>query len=374
METSGVTPRGAVSAPELAEVVGGDGPFATVYLTTEPEVDNAAQRAEQRWKTLRAELVADGADEAALAAVDPLVGDAHLRGPCLAVVATARGVLHVEHLPRPLPRDVGRWAALPSVVPLLEWRQNAPAHVVVLADRKGADLLAVRRHAPDLTREAGGSDDPLAKSAPGGWSQRRYQQRAENTWEQNAQDVAREVADLVERVDARLVVAAGDERALQLLREALPRDVLDRLETVSGGRSPDGSADAIAAEVDRLVDSTVAADTVALLQKLREELGQADRAVDGPARTLEVLARAQVEVLLVHDDLDDDRRAWFGPEPLQVGMTREAVQAMGVDQPGQARLADVAVRAALGTGAGVRVVPDPGLPTDGLGAILRWSA
>jgi hypothetical protein len=33
---------------------------------------------------------------------------------------------------------------------------------------------------------------------------------------------------------------------------------------------------------------------------------------------------------------------------------------------------DVAIRAALGTGAGVRLVPKAGGPTDGLGAILRW--
>ena len=48
---------------------------------------------------------------------------------------------------------------------------------------------------------------------------------------------------------------------------------------------------------------------------------------------------------------------------------------LGVDEPVEGRLVDVAVRAALGTGAGIRVVP-PGAagPTDGMGAVLRWSA
>ena len=81
---------------------------------------------------------------------------------------------------------------------------------------------------------------------------------------------------------------------------------------------------------------------------------------------------AQVDVLLVHDDPDEDRQAWFGPEPIHVALTEDMVAAMGVDQPRQARLADVAVRAALGTGAGVRVVPPAGA-SEGLGAILRWS-
>jgi hypothetical protein len=46
---------------------------------------------------------------------------------------------------------------------------------------------------------------------------------------------------------------------------------------------------------------------------------------------------------------------------------------MGVDEPQEARLVDVAVRAALGTGAGVRILPDGDVPTGRLGAILRWS-
>ena len=372
METSGVTPNVAVDAPELAALVQSGGPFATVYLTTEGAVENAAQRSEQHWKTLRAELAEASAPEAVLEAVDPLVADAHLHGRCLAVVAGADGVVHVEHGPYPLPRDLARWAPLPSLVPLLDWRQEDPPRVVVLADRQGADLAAYRRSGPDLHREAGGLTDPVAKSAPGGWSQRKYQQRAENTWEQNAQDVAEQVTRLVDRVGARLVIVAGDVRAVQLLREALPREVSELLSEVPGGRSPDGSADMVAEEADRALTETVARDTSALVEKLREELGQGDRAVEGAERTLEALAMAQVEVLLVHDDVFDDRRAWFGPEPAHVSAHEGTLRELGVE-PRPARLVDVAVRAALATGAGVRVVPPAEAPPDGLGAILRWS-
>ena len=321
---------------------------------------------------MRAELSGAGVPDDVLAAVDPLVGDAHLHGPCLAVVAHPGGVLHVEHGPHVPRRDLGRWAALPSMVPLLEWRQSSPPHVAVLADRRGADLFAFRRSGPDLRREAGGDDDPLTKSAPGGWSQRRYQQRAENTWEQNAGDVAKELARLVEQVGPRVVVAAGDVRALQLLREALPKEVTDILEVVEGERSP-GSVDAVAENLARLVASAVAADTEAILEKFREELGQGDRAADGPARTLEALSAGQVEVLLVHDDPDDDRRAWFGPGPTQVAGTADMLAALGVPAPVEARLVDVAVRAALATGAGVRVIPPGGGPGQDMGAVLRWS-
>lgn len=373
METSGAVPRGAVDAPELAEIIRKKGPFLTAYVTTDAEIENASQQSQAHWKALRAELESAGAPSSVLDEVDGLVPDAHLEGQCLAVVADADGVVHVEHEPDVPHHDLGRWAALPSLVPLLEWRQRNPAHVVVLADRTGADLFAFRRAQPDLHREAGGADGPIRKVQPGGWSQRRFQQRAENMWEQNAEDVAKELVRLVERVDARVVAVAGDVRAVQLLKDSLPPEVAAILTEIDGSRSVDGSIDEVASDVVRVVDTAVAADTKELLQKYKEELGQSDRACNGPAATLAALAAAQVAVLLVHDDPDDDRTAWFGEEPNMVGTTDAEVRAFGAQEPQQGRLVDVAVRAALGTGAGVRVVPSAGGPKDGVGGILRWS-
>ena len=372
MESTGVTPPGAVVAPDLADLVADTGPFVTVYLTTEADIDNAAHRSEQHWKALRRDLADAGAPEEALAAIDPLVNDAHLQGQTLAAVATPAGLGHAEHAPDPPPRDRGTVAALPALVPILEWRQSYPTHVGVLADRAGADIFLSRHDRPDVQREAGGDDDPLHKAKPGGWSQLRYQHRAENTWEHNADDVAAEITNLFDRSGARLVVVAGDVRAVQLIREALPERVAGRLEVVDGGRSQDGSEDEFGAEVHGRLAGAVASDTVALLEKFREELGQDDRAVDGPDATFAALAKAQVEVLLVHEDPDDERRALFGPDPTAIGLRAVDMTALGVDAPSEAPLVDVAVRAALGTGAGIRVVPAGQAPTGGLGAILRW--
>jgi hypothetical protein len=48
---------------------------------------------------------------------------------------------------------------------------------------------------------------------------------------------------------------------------------------------------------------------------------------------------------------------------------------MGVSDPVQAPLVDVLLRAALGTGADIRMVPagTPDSPDDGVGALLRYS-
>ena len=373
METSGTTPGAAVNAPELAELVQGTGPFATVYLTTEAEIDNAAQRSEQRWKTLRGQLSDAGIVEEILAEIDPLVPDAHLEGNCLAVVTDLQGVRHVEHLAEAPTQDMFTMGAVPSLAPIIEDRQTRIPHVVVLADRSGADVTLVRRNRPDVDREVRGDEYPIRKPSAGGWSMRRYQERAENTWEQNAEDVAKQVTMLVERANARLVLLAGDVRAVQLLQEALPPTVLEITELVDGSRAEDGSDELVHAQVAALVRTASGRDTTALLEKFREESGQDDRAADGPARTLEALSAAQVDVLLVHPQPDDDRTAWCGPDPIPVTTTAEDISGLGIGEPVEAPLIDVLIRAALGTGAGVRIIPGTKGPRDGVGAILRWA-
>lgn len=374
METAQEYPRGAIRAPELAEVAQAEGPFASLYLSTEGDVEQAAQRSEVRWRNLRGELAEAGAPEETLAAIDPVVPDAHQEGPGLGVIATETGEPHVEHGPVAPPRDVGRWAGLPSVVPMLRWRQASPAHVLVLADRLGADLVVVRHGGAEQRLEVDGQDYQISKVGPGGWSQRRYQQRAEERWEQNAGQVADRLVRLARRVEPRLVIVAGDVRAVSLLKDALPPEVLELVEEVQGSRAEDGSGDLVAERVAELLRDVEERDTARLLERWREETGQHDLATDGPGATLLALASAQVDTLLVADDPDDERTAWYGPGPTQVAARREDLVAMGVDRPAEGRLVDAAVRAALGTGGGVRVIePDAG-PAEGVGALLRWAA
>jgi hypothetical protein len=372
METSEATPRGAVRAEDLAEVIGLPGPFASVYLNSESRIENAAQRSQVRWKSLRRDLEDAGAPERAVAAIDPWIPEGHLHGDALAVLATADGLAHVEHGPASLAQELATWAPLPALATVVAWRQASPPHVTVMADRRGADIAAVRREGPPIELEAGNAEDPIRKVHAGGWSQRRYQQRAENTWEHNARNVAEEVTRLAERVDARIVVVAGDVRAIELLREELPSEIMARLEEVPGGRAEDGSAAAFHRAVDQAVASAVRQDREALLDRFAQELGQRDRAVQGVARTLRALSMAQVDVLFIRNEQRDDRTAWFGSEPTQVAADRSDLRRLGLEAAAEGPLVDTAMRAALGTGAGILVLPPGEGPDEGIGALLRW--
>jgi Bacterial archaeo-eukaryotic release factor family 2 len=372
METSEAVPIGAVRAPDLAGVASRPGPFATAYLSTEPNVERAAHRSEQAWKSLRRQLLDEGAPSSAVEAIDPWVAEAHLHGRSLAVVASREGTVHLEHGPAPVPTDVATWAPLPSLSRILAWRQAEPPYVTVRIDRRGADIAGIRREAPPVEVEAEGKDEPIRKASPGGWSQRRYQQRAENTWEQNAKNVAESLTSVVDRVGARLVVAAGDVRALQLLKDELPERIVEMLEVVDGGRADDGSDDAFDEAVEAAVERLARSDRERILDAFQRELGQQDKAADGVVRTLRALSMSQVEVLLVSEDAEDDRTAWFGPDATQVAPDAETLRSLGVEPLGEGRLVDVAIRAALGTAASVLVLPPGQGPREGLGAILRW--
>lgn len=371
MDSAQHQPPEGVRAPDLEKLSQTTGPFLSVYLTTEAEIENASQRSEQHWRALRSQLEEDGVPDGLLQAVGELVTDAHQQGPCLAVMATDAGVLHVDHGPRVPTRDIGTWGPLPRLSPIIEWRQTSPAHVVILADRRGADISAFSQ-IPDLHIQTDSGDAPERKVGPGGWSQQRFQQRAENAWEQNAEEIAAQVGRVVDATNAQLIVIAGDVRTLAILREELPETLRSLVREIEGGRTLDGSGDAIAGEVARLVGVVAASESAAVLQRFEEERGQGDLAAEGSAAVLETLSMAQVEQLLVHDDLDDERTAWFGPEPVHVAATREELEALGVDEPLEGRLVDVAIRAALGTGASVRIIPhEAGLSSD-LGALLRF--
>lgn len=374
MESSGPAQRIAhrLLSDELSALFEGEAPFVSVYMDVTASVEQAASKALLRWKNLRRDAEEAGAPPEALDAIEAVMPTASGEGDALAVVADASGVRHRSFQPEPPSRDVVHVGPVPYLAPLLEWRQSMPDHAIVLADRTGADIMAFVRDGADIEQHFEGDTVDITRSHPGGWSQRRFQQRAENAWEANAADVARLVTQLVDRLNLRIVAAAGDVRAMQFLQEHLPDRARDLLHVVEGTRAEDGSIDEVADAVTRAVATAVASDTVAMLEKFREERGQRDRASDGPARTMEALAAARVETLLVHDDPDDARTCWIGPDPAQIATDADTVRGMGASDVVEARLVDALIRAAAGTGAGVWIVPKSGGPTDGAGAILRW--
>jgi Bacterial archaeo-eukaryotic release factor family 2 len=359
---------------DLQPIFEAPGPFLSLYLAAGGDVENAAQRLELRWKSARGDLQERGVPIGVLAAVGPLVEGGHAAAATLAAIVSVDGAAYHARLPSPPAREVlARWGATPYALPLLAHAQSQIPFVAVLASRGAAEIVAKLPDGERSEQVEGEQGPHLTRSKPGGWSQPRYQHRAEVIWERNASEVADALTRLVDETHPRFVAAAGDVRALQLLREQSPKRVQELIRVV-GGELP--SLDPVLDKAAELVEAEVRGDAGALLGRFAQEQGRGPGglATEGTGATLAALARSQVEVLLVVDDPDDERTAWFGAAPQQVATERDAVEAMGESMPVEGRLPDVAVRAALGTAADVHVLdPDDAPPRDGLGALLRFT-
>jgi peptide subunit release factor 1 (eRF1) len=354
----------------LEDAFASDGPVVTAHLITDGSQPQAARRTALRWKTLRARLTAEGAPESALTAIDPLVEVAHTGGAALFAVADADGLRYAAHLPEPPATDDARVGPLPHLVPLLAATQQHLPHLVVVTDRLGAELIVVLPGQDDEHAEVDGEELHITRSAPGGWSQRRFQQRAENRWEANAREVSDAVTALFDRTAPRLVVISGDVRAVQFLREHLPGRVTDVVTEVQGDYS---SLDEALHRSRDVVAAAVADDTAALLAEHDRGSGEG-LAVGGAEDTLTALRAGQAHTVLLDPTRAADRSGWFGPDGSQVGSTAIALHATGVLDPQPAALADVVIRAAASTAAAVRIMPagTPATAQDGVAALLRY--
>ena len=357
---------------EVAGVLDHPGPFLTVYLETPPTTVDDERHDVHRWSDLRAGAAAQGAPEEVLAAVDPLVDEEPVDGETLVAVVTPDGVALSGHLREPVEHDLVVWDTLPRLGPLLDSRQQDVAHVIALVDRTGADVLAVTAGGEELAELVEGDHDVVNRVRAGGWSHRRIQQRTEDSWERNAEQTADEVAAMARRVDARVILVAGERHSTSVVLERLPDDPPVHL--LDGGRAAGGDDDRLATEIVHRTGDVAARETRAALAAFGGAAGRHDHAVEGADDTVAALAQGRVALLLVDDDPSDARRAWIGPRPAEVGATPGDLEGMGVEEPRQARLVDACIRAAVGTGAVVRVVPGAAehAPDRGIGAVLRW--
>jgi hypothetical protein len=240
--------------------------------------------------------------------------------------------------------------------------------VEVVADRTGADITAVIAGAVHgTTTVVAGADDEIECNAPGGWSQPRYQRRATDSWHHNAATAAEATIRALSLTRARLLLVAGDVRAVHLMLARMPERPL-LVKRVTGGRAPDGSAAARAAEIKRAravyADRIRAATTAGLRNAA---IGTFANGVD---EALTALAAGRVRTLFVDAELARGCSAWFGPELLSAALPGATPDGSPAST---GELVDVAVRAALLTGATVcQLEPGAFRIAGGVAALCRY--
>jgi peptide subunit release factor 1 (eRF1) len=347
------------------------GPFVSLYLDTEASTEDGRDHIRIRYKSLRDKAEGAGADAKSLNALDDLVDGAHRRGPGLAAIAGPEGIVLSAHLGSPV-SDAIVVGPIPHLLPLLAWRDEHPTYAVVVATRAGGEIVVVQRSRPTVEAEVQTDEDVQLPNA-GGWSQPRYQRAVKEEWKHIAKEVAEELRKVVVADDVEFVILTGDVRAVELLREQLPKSVAQISHVLEG--SPEAPFEEIRERVVQEAVAYVARKLAAILDRFQEERGQHDLAADGVEATFEALRRASVGRLLVTENAPQGN-AWFsrGTESA-VALKKETLTDIGLSDVEQGDLIDVLVRGALGTGANVSELPalseDRG-PKQGVGALLRY--
>ncbi|GAA1987171.1 Vms1/Ankzf1 family peptidyl-tRNA hydrolase [Catenulispora subtropica] len=355
-------------------------PVLTAYLNSPfpgPGVDDTALRR----KALLGELRSAHATPDALEAMDGVLSSLEPGEAPAAAFVGGDGRVRLFSLPGARVGDQGYVAAVPHVLPFLEWRQQHPAFAVVMLDRTGAELVVHPAGAGRPVRATvAGPDDVIERNAPGGWSQGRYQNRAEDSWQHNAGRAAEAVGEALKAAQARLLIVGGDVRAQQYFLDQLPGGVREvAIKSISGGRGPDGSEQHRAEVVEALVQEHVNDENRSLLDRVRNQSAPGGLGVLGPAATIHALSRAQVRVLLLSrreagTGETEPTTAWFGPRPTDVSEHRNGVLVPD-GNPSHGPLQEVLARAAVLTDADIRILP-PNWADEasrGIGALCRFA-
>jgi hypothetical protein len=323
-------------------------------------------------------LAERGVDDATLEALGAAKGEHSEGASRLVVASTADGEVKLAvSLPTTPAQPVAEVAPLPRLLPLVDDATARIPYVLVVADRTGAEVLGYY----DVDEVAGevavkGTPTIARSPADGNWKYRQHQHLLEKNWVDHlANDVVGVVGALAETIDAQLVIGVGDQRELQAIKKHLPPSLVPRWTEVAGGRGQDGSDGLVDERVRAVVARHVVDRTLTLLEDYAQERGQHKRACDGLEDVVAALRKAQVQTLLITTAADQDATLFFGPDPSQLAMTASELVDLGVDAPQSGPAVDVLLRAAVGTGADVEVVPHEmeQSPRGGVGAVLRYA-
>lgn len=355
----------------LQQVYERPGPFATAYLDTSVEAEDAAKAIELRWRCTRERLAEQGADEATLDALSRHVSEHEWRiGQHGQVLVGQQGeVVLSDELPRP-PRDMteqeqAHVGPVPHLMPYLRLRGPRIPRVVAVVDQAGARVRIVHatREAECLSVE-GRSGEGGGSTGTGTGDQAK----------ENAALVAEEVGKHAANIGAKAIVLAGEPQQRGLVHERIGENVRDKVvETEAGHGDRESSDESLRRQVAETVESIVRSRIDERVQEFEQQRGERECAVEGWSQVLEALRNEQVQTLLwadepTHSDVDHLR---VGPNPREIARRDEE---LGVAPIGGSPASAAVIRALVGTSAELILVdPEKVRLADGVGGTLRYT-
>jgi hypothetical protein len=255
-------------------------------------------------------------------------------------------------LPVPDKIDVG---PIPALSVLAQLHDDHPTYAVLLADQKDATLAIISLATLDQTLSIEGTNFPRHQQQ-GGWSQRRYQMRADERVAAFFRTVAEQTRAVLDAEGISLLVLAGEEVNTSALIEAFHSTVRDRVVGTVRMDIRTSDADLIEATLP-LIDESERLREQKLVGQLADEIGSDGLAAANLEGTLEALQLGQVDTLVMADDLHAAGWADYELNVFGTGLTPSQHPTGGnADKIVPVSLEYELIRLALSTGADIEIV------------------
>jgi hypothetical protein len=341
------------------------GPWCSVYLPTARNEISAEHEIELRWRDLRGRLAEIGAPAADLRAIDAEVGtDRSVPGPHGQAIFAARGeVALVRELHAPVTEVRAVFGELPDLVPLLARTRDLGPHLLVFADRSGADV-EVHGGRPGPTDER--------VDAPGDRRQDRRQRRAENSVQDSAKAVAARLEQIAGEQAAGVLALSGESRMRAAVLAELGPLWRPRTVELPGSDAPGADTESVRRQAARAAAEFEQAWRAGMVDRYAAGLAKG-KAVEGLEAVVASLRSGEVDTLLVRQDAaDSGAPVWWGPEPGQLAVRPDELDATHAPEVRRGRGVDALIRAAALEDGGLLLFSggEPG-PGGAAGAILR---
>src|SRR5688572_12223049 len=216
-------------------------------------------------------------------------------GQAVAIFASSGGELfEIDPLDAPIPEHSLFISSVPHLYPLARVVENYPRYAAVMLDTNKARIFVF---GGETEREKTIVGEKTRRNSKGGWSQARYQRRADNFHKLHIKEVVDTLYKIVREEEIQHVVMAGADVAMPMLREQLPKELAEKI--VEIGPHEDGESGSFVERTMAALREKDAETDVEKVQELMDAWKSGGLGVAGPEATLSAFQLGQVEELII---------------------------------------------------------------------------
>lgn len=262
--------------------------------------------------------------------------------------------------------------SVPHLYPLARLVDTYPRCAAVILDTNKAQIFVFGLGSTERTEQV--TNPKTRRSSKGGWSQARYQRRADNVHEKHIKEVVETLDKLVRDEQLQHIVIAGEEVALSILRAELPKQLTEKLVDVTTWDRTAGEKEILESSLEALREKDAETD-IEKVDEMKNAWRSGGLGVAGPEATMRALQNGQVDELIITASPETLKPMQSLPDDAAPGeVVADTSAPQGTADENRLKLSDELVTRAQQTAARVRFIENPDLLADvgGVGALLRF--